>query len=51
MRHAESWARGRGDRRLGLQVFADNAIALRLYESLGFQVRSLWMLKTLEPEP
>lgn len=51
MRHAEAWARGRGDRRLGLQVFADNAIALRLYESLGFQVRSLWMLKTLEPEP
>ncbi len=50
MRHAESWARERGDRRLGLQVFADNAIALHLYKSLGFQVRSLWMLKPLDPD-
>ncbi len=53
MRHAESWAAARGDRQIGLQVFQHNVPALRLYETLGYQVQSLWMVKPLTstPEP
>lgn len=47
MRHAESWAAARGDRQIGLQVFQRNTPALRLYETLGYQVQSLWMVKPL----
>lgn len=48
MHRAEAWARERGDRQIGLQVFASNQAALSLYSNLGFQVQSLWMVKLLE---
>lgn len=47
MRHAEDWARVRGDRQLGLQVFQNNQPALNLYHRLGYQTESLWMIKNL----
>jgi ribosomal protein S18 acetylase RimI-like enzyme len=47
MHHAETWAKQRGDRKIGLQVFQSNQAALSLYENLGFQSQSLWMVKTL----
>lgn len=47
MHHAENWARERGDRQIGLQVFQCNPSAVRLYDSLGFQTQSLWMVKPL----
>lgn len=50
MRHAEDWARARGDRQMGLQVFASNQGALNLYHQLGYQTQSLWMVKLLNPE-
>lgn len=46
---AQNWARARGDRQLGLQVFADNAAALALYRKVGFHTHSLWLTKSLEP--
>jgi ribosomal protein S18 acetylase RimI-like enzyme len=44
---AENWARARGDRQMGLQVFQTNQPALNLYRQLGYQTQSLWMLKPL----
>lgn len=48
MTHAENWALSRGDRQIGLQVFQSNQPALALYQSLGFEPQSLWMVKSLE---
>jgi ribosomal protein S18 acetylase RimI-like enzyme len=48
MRHAENWARSRGDRQMGLQVFQQNQPALALYEKLGYAPQSLWMVKPLQ---
>lgn len=47
MRYVENWARARGDRQLGLQVFQANKAALNLYNHLGYQPQSLWMVKQL----
>ena len=47
MQQAEAWAKARGDRQIGLQVFVTNQPALALYESLGYQVQSVTMLKPL----
>lgn len=47
MRYAENWAKKRGDRQIGLQVFPSNQTALNLYNHLGYQTQSLWMLKPL----
>jgi ribosomal protein S18 acetylase RimI-like enzyme len=47
MRHLETWAKQRGDRQIGLQVFEANTPALSLYQQLGFQTQSLWMTKAL----
>lgn len=47
MRQAEQWAQDRGDRQIGLQVFQSNQPALRLYQQLGYQPHSLWMVKPL----
>lgn len=44
---AQEWAEARGDRQLGLQVFADNTTALALYHKLGYQTHSLWLTKSL----
>lgn len=50
MQHAEAWARARGDRQIGLQVFESNQAALNLYRSFGFQTQSFWMVKSLEQD-
>jgi ribosomal protein S18 acetylase RimI-like enzyme len=47
LRQAQEWARARGDRQIGLQVFADNPAAIALYEKLGFQTHSFWLTKAL----
>ena len=47
MRYAEAWAKARGDRQIGLQVFLANQKALNLYHKLGYQTQSLWMSKAL----
>lgn len=48
--HAETWAKDRGDRQIGLQVFLTNQPALNLYRKLGYDTQSLWMLKPLKPQ-
>ncbi|HEY9836735.1 MAG TPA: GNAT family N-acetyltransferase [Vampirovibrionales bacterium] len=47
MEYAENWARERGDRQIGLQVFLNNPPALNLYQKLGYKSHSVWMLKSL----
>ena len=44
---AETWARQRGDRQIGLQVFPDNAAAMALYRQRGYDTASLWLAKSL----
>ena len=50
MRYVEAWAKVRGDRQIGLQVFQSNQPALNLYNQLGYQTQSVWMVKSLHPE-
>lgn len=45
--HAENWAKKRGDRQIGLQVFMSNQPALNLYQKLGYKSHSLSMIKSL----
>jgi ribosomal protein S18 acetylase RimI-like enzyme len=45
---AENWARERGDRQIGLQVFLSNKPAVNLYQKLGYQTHSLSMIKSLD---
>jgi ribosomal protein S18 acetylase RimI-like enzyme len=47
MKQAEDWAKARGDRQIGLQVFQQNQPAIALYEKLGYTIQSLWMTKIL----
>ncbi|RCJ28453.1 acetyltransferase [Nostoc minutum NIES-26] len=47
LRYLENWATQRGDRQIGLQVFQSNQAALNLYNQLGYQTQSLWMVKSL----
>jgi ribosomal protein S18 acetylase RimI-like enzyme len=47
VRCAEDWAKARGDRQIGLQVFETNQSALNLYRALGYQTESLGMVKPL----
>lgn len=47
LRYLENWATARGDRQIGLQVFQANSSALNLYQQLGYQTQSLWMVKPL----
>lgn len=47
MDRAENWARARGDRQIGLQVFATNQPAVNLYHQLGYTTQSLVMFKLL----
>jgi GNAT superfamily N-acetyltransferase len=47
MHHAEEWARVRGDRQMGLQVFVANQPAINLYQKLGYTPQSVWMVKPL----
>jgi ribosomal protein S18 acetylase RimI-like enzyme len=50
MQYVENWAVARGDRQIGLQVFQSNKPALNLYNQLGYQTQSLWMVKSLHVE-
>jgi len=50
MRYVENWARNRGDRQIGLQVFESNTPALNLYNQLGYQTQSLLMIKSLHTD-
>jgi len=50
MAEAEQWAKNRGDRQIGLQVFYHNQPALKLYEKLGYAPQSVWMAKPLRAE-
>lgn len=50
MQYVEDWARTRGDRQIGLQVFESNKPALNLYNQLGYQTQSLSMVKSLYSE-
>ena len=50
MEHAQHWAKERGDRQIGLQVFPANTAALNLYHHLGYQTQALWMIKSLHIE-
>jgi ribosomal protein S18 acetylase RimI-like enzyme len=45
---AEEWAQARGDHALGLQVFVENSIAQSLYQKMGYQPRSTFLLKLLQ---
>ncbi|BBD60324.1 GCN5-related N-acetyltransferase [Nostoc sp. HK-01] len=47
MQYLEKWATERGDRQIGLQVFESNQPALNLYNQLGYQTQSLWMVKQI----
>jgi GNAT superfamily N-acetyltransferase len=44
---AESWARGRGYRRITLNVFAQNERARQMYERLGYLPETIHYLKEL----
>ena len=44
---AQTWAFNKGDRQIGIHVFANNQPALDLYQKMGFQTQSLLMLKSL----
>ena len=46
LRHAQQWAKNQGYGAIGLQVFESNPAAVKLYESLGYRPRAIWM--TLE---
>lgn len=50
MRYVENWAIAKGDRQIGLQVFQSNSSAINLYNQLGYQTQSLWMVKSLHGE-
>jgi ribosomal protein S18 acetylase RimI-like enzyme len=50
MQYVENWAKARGDHQIGLQVFQTNTAALNLYNQLGYQSQSLWMVKSLHPD-
>ena len=47
MEYAQRWAKKRGDRQIGLQVFQSNLPALNLYNQLGYKTQSFWMIKSL----
>lgn len=46
LQKAETWAKEKGDRQIGLQVFVDNHQAINLYRNLGYETQSLLMIKS-----
>jgi GNAT superfamily N-acetyltransferase len=48
VRYAETWAKSRGDRQIGLQVFETNLPAMGLYRALGYETQSRWMTKSID---
>ncbi len=47
MGHAETWAKTQGYTQIGLQVFTTNHPAIELYQQLGYQSRSISMMREL----
>jgi ribosomal protein S18 acetylase RimI-like enzyme len=45
--HAEAWAKAQGYTQMSLQVFTDNQSAIDLYQQLGYQPRSISMMREL----
>jgi ribosomal protein S18 acetylase RimI-like enzyme len=45
MGHAEAWAKSQGYTQIGLQVFTTNQPAIELYHQLGYESRSISMIK------
>ena len=43
MHHAQQWAAQQGYSQIGLQVFEDNAPALKLYRKLGYRSQARWL--------
>jgi ribosomal protein S18 acetylase RimI-like enzyme len=43
--HAEAWAKTQGYTQMGLQVFTTNQPAIELYQQLGYQARSISMMR------
>ena len=43
MHHAQQWAVQQGYSQIGLQVFEDNAPALKLYQKLGYRSQARWL--------
>lgn len=44
---AQNWAKTRGDRHIGIQVFTENKAAITLYQKFGFEIQSFSMLKSI----
>ena len=51
MEAVEAWARGRGRRRVSLNVWAQNRRAIGLYERLGYQPETVHYLKDVGLTP
>jgi ribosomal protein S18 acetylase RimI-like enzyme len=49
MRQAEVWAKLEGYSQISLQVFTTNQPAIDLYDSLGYEARSISMFRELDP--
>jgi GNAT superfamily N-acetyltransferase len=47
LQHAEAWAKNSGYTQMGLQVFTANRSAIELYQQLGYQPRSISMMREL----
>jgi ribosomal protein S18 acetylase RimI-like enzyme len=47
MEYAQAWAKERGYTQIGLQVFTTNQPAIDLYQQLGYQPRSISMMREL----
>lgn len=47
MEYAQVWAKERGYTQIGLQVFTTNQAAIDLYQQLGYQPRSISMMREL----
>jgi ribosomal protein S18 acetylase RimI-like enzyme len=50
MHRAETWAKARGDRQIGLQVFQGNQPAQSLYQKLGYRAKAIWLVKPLRSD-
>jgi ribosomal protein S18 acetylase RimI-like enzyme len=47
MEYAQAWAKEQGYTQIGLQVFTNNQPAIELYQQLGYQPRSISMMREL----
>ena len=47
MEHVHAWAKDRGYTQIGLQVFTTDLPAIELYQQLGYQPRSISMMREL----